>query len=298
MLSSINRRLYGIGEPILPKMSGLALYRSAKALCMQIPRFFLTDVTLDFEPGRSVLIAEPGTVNQIRNVLRMRPGQQIVLLDGQGRLCQCTLVSVDQRSIECTVESVGTAGGDPDVHVTIGMALIKGERFEWALQKLAEIGVASIVPIITTRTVVRLDLGDAKGAQSKLSRWQAILKEAAEQCERGTIPHIVPPKKLTEFIEGSAAGGTESLTFICVERLQVASLKDIFLEYACGRKDLSATKDQTITLVVGPEGGFTDDEIEYAQSRGAKPVSLGPRILRAETAAIYAAAQVIWCLEK
>lgn len=265
---------------------------------MHIPRFFLTQSALDFEPGRTVSIDDTAIVNQVRNVLRMQVGNQIVLLDGHGSLYECTISAMPPKQIECTIEEKKKAPGEPPVDVTIALALIKGERFEWALQKLCEVGVRTIVPIITARTVVKIDTtGDAKGANAKLTRWQAILKEAAEQCERATIPHIVLPKKLNEFINDSTRGGIANSTFICAERLQVASLKDIFLDYACERKDRRATAEGAITLVVGPEGGFTDDEIALAQDAGAMPVSLGPRILRAETAAVYAVAQVIWCLE-
>jgi 16S rRNA (uracil1498-N3)-methyltransferase len=265
---------------------------------MQIPRFFLTQSALDSEPGATVSITDAAIVNQIRNVLRMKVGNQIVLLDGKGSLYECTISAMPPRQIECTIENKAKAPGEPPVDVTIGLALIKGERFEWALQKLCEVGVRTVVPIITARTVVKVDtVRDAKGADAKVTRWQAILREAAEQCERATIPHIALPKKLNEFIDDSTRGGISTSTFICTERLPVASLKDIFFDHARARNDRHATAQGAINLVVGPEGGFTEEEIAYARNAGAMPVSLGPRILRAETAAIYAVAQVIWCLE-
>jgi 16S rRNA (uracil1498-N3)-methyltransferase len=268
------------------------------AVTMQIPRFFLTQNALDFESSDIVAIADMAVVNQVRNVLRMQIGDRIVLLDGEGSLYECTITGMPAKAIECRIEQKSQAPGEPPVDVTIGLALIKGERFEWALQKLCEIGVRKIVPLITARTVVKVDtVRDAKGANAKVTRWQAILKEAAEQCERATIPQITIPQKLNEFMDASTRGGTSPSMFICAERLPVASLKDILLDYARGQKDQHATAQGAITLLVGPEGGFTEDEIAFAQKAGAMPVSLGPRILRAETAAIYAVAQVIWCLE-
>lgn len=266
---------------------------------MQIPRFFLTQDSLDFNEGERVEIAEPAIVNQVKNVLRLRAGKQIVLLNGRGLLYECTIESIEQRSIQCRVDRRAPSLGDPPVKVTIGLALIKGERFEWALQKLAEVGVHSIVPLITERTVVKVDTtaGDAKGANTKMTRWQAIVKEAAEQSERGTIPHIVPPKKLDDFMRSAAAGGRSDSIFICAERVRTVSLKDIFRDHICGKENYLATKGDDITLLVGPEGGFSETEIALAEKLGAKPVSLGPRILRAETAAVYAVAQIIWCLE-
>lgn len=264
---------------------------------MHIPRFFLTELALDFEPGQIISIDEPGLVNQIRNVLRMDVQASLVVLDGKGQLYNCTIAEIQKRHVTCRIESVEIIA-TPPIKVQMALSLIKGDRFEWALQKLTELGVHSVVPIITSRTVVKIDQQDAKGTQAKLSRWQAILKEAAEQSERVTIPHLALPRKLNDFINDATAGGTQSQTFICAERLQVASLKDIFLDYTSEKKDLRATKDTTITLIVGPEGGFSTEEMRNAQERGAVPVSLGPRILRAETAAIISLAQVIWCLEK
>jgi 16S rRNA (uracil1498-N3)-methyltransferase len=265
---------------------------------MQIPRFFLTSAALDFEPGQTVPVDDPAIANQVRNVLRMQPGDHMILLDGRGSLYQCTISAVGPRHLECLIKTKEQATGEYTVDVTIGLAMLRGDRFDWALQKLTEVGVRTIVPLATTRTIPKVDTaGDAKGAQTKLARWQAIVREAAEQCERATIPHIVLPKKIEEFIDDSTAGGMVASTYICAERLQVASLKDIFLDYACGRKDRHATKGGAITLLVGPEGGFTEEEVAYARNAGIMPVSLGQRILRAETAAVYAVAQVIWCLE-
>jgi 16S rRNA (uracil1498-N3)-methyltransferase len=265
---------------------------------MTIPRFFLTQNALDFESGGSIVIDEQALVNQLRNVLRMQIGDPIVLLDGNGSLYECTITAMPPRAIECRLDKKSAAPGEPPVDVTIGLALIKGERFEWALQKLCEVGVRTIVPLITSRTVVKIDTaGDAKGAQAKLTRWQAILKEAAEQSERAKIPQITFPRKFNDFMDDSTRGGMSSSMFICAERLQVTPLKDIFLGYARGQKDQHATAEGAVILLVGPEGGFTDQEISTAENAGAKPVSLGPRILRAETAAVYAVAQVIWCLE-
>lgn len=264
---------------------------------MQIPRFFLTELSLDYESGKQLTIADPAIVAQVRNVLRMRPDDTIILLDGRGNLYQCRLDSISKADLKCTVISRDTAGGDKQFSVRAGVALIKGDRFEWALQKMTELGVDSVVPLITERTVVKPP-ADAKGVNTKLARWQSIVKEAAEQSERATIPHIVAAKKLNDFIDDATAGGAEQLVFICAERSSGAPLRDIFLDHACKRTDLLATKGKTINLIVGPEGGFSPVELEYAQKRGAVPVSLGQRILRAETAAVYAVAQVIWCLEK
>jgi 16S rRNA (uracil1498-N3)-methyltransferase len=278
---------------------------------MHIPRFFLTtdelgatgtgpQTPLDFVQGQAFDITGKVVANQISNVLRLRAGDRLIVLNGSGRLYRCHIDRMDRRAITCTVDQVEQAGGDAPAVVTVALAVIKGDRFEWCLQKLTELGVSSVVPLITARTIVKLDTGttgDAKGNPSKIARWQAILREAAEQCERATIPYLHAPKKLEDFISSCVGGGTSSEAFICAERLSTTPLKDIFLDHARDNLKRSATADKTINLIIGPEGGFTEEEIQYAEDQGVKPVSLGRRILRSETAAIYALAQVIWCLE-
>ncbi len=253
--------------------------------------------------GDSVTIADRKIVNQIRNVLRLKAGDHIIILDGEGGLLDCALRSVEKQNVECTVIGKRLATGDASARVTVALPLVKGDHFDWALQKLTELGVYRIRPMTTARTVIKaVGSDDAKkplGTISpKLARWQAIVREASEQCERATIPNIVEPEKFGELIDTLTAGGTDSTVFICVERQPVPLLKSVLLsgskKYTSDRK--SEHKD--ISIVIGPEGGFTTQEIDFAIDRGCEPVSLGSRILRTETAAIYALAQILWCLEK
>jgi 16S rRNA (uracil1498-N3)-methyltransferase len=286
---------------------------------MHIPRFFLTDEQLQsppqarasagkldaddgaeggfhFSPGDYVTVNEPAVVNQVRNVLRMRPGDRLAILDGHGGIFNCELKEIGNKSFQCRILQKEYAAQDESGAVTIGLPLIKGERFEWALQKLTELGVAGVVPLITDRAVVKAP-GDAKGTANKLARWQAIVKEAAEQCERATIPRVVSPISIDKFIAGGISGAPSDITFICTERLNQPLLRDVLLQMRQDRLN-KGTKYTTILVLVGPEGGLTEREISLAQDQGWKPVSLGPRILRSETAAIYSVAQIIWALEK
>jgi len=285
---------------------------------MQIPRFFVSTAQLkvgatsaEARPfGHSsfkvltdefVTILEPALINQVKNVLRLRPHDRLVLLDGEGGLVECQLLESGKSELRCQI--VGKTWEDlgNEVEVTIGLPLLKGERFDWALQKLTELGVGTIVPLTTARTVVKIDDKDAKGLadlQKKLGRWQAITREAAEQCERVMIPQIVLPMRIEDFLTTFVSGGMEVVAFICAERLPEPSLKDILLDLRKKILVQKGTAGKTISVVVGPEGGLTSDEIRFAQEQGWKPVSLGRRILRSETAAIYAVAQIIWALEK
>jgi 16S rRNA (uracil1498-N3)-methyltransferase len=278
---------------------------------MQIPRFFLTSedvrqtgmggglapTSLDLQPGGEIEIANSAMANQVKNVLRLSAGDKVHLLNGAGALFECSLSQVTSSVVACRVEARRNLPAD-SVDVCLALAVLKGDRFDWALQKATELGVSSIVPLLTARTVVKIDSSDAKGTKSKLTRWQAIVREAAEQSERATIPNIVAPIKLVEWFDQNHIGGTDGIAYLCAERMATEHLRDILLELRSRSSNNDGTAGKTIFLVVGPEGGFIDEEIALAQERGFKPVSLGARILRAETAAIYAVAQVIWCLEK
>jgi 16S rRNA (uracil1498-N3)-methyltransferase len=282
---------------------------------MQIPRFFVVPAQLKVGASSAeakpfghdsfkaltdefVTILEPALINQVKNVLRLRPDDHLILLDGQGSIVECKLLETAKSEVRCQIVGKTCEDLSENIEVTIGLPLLKGERFDFALQKLTEVGVAKIVPITTARTVVKIAGDDAKGISKKLARWQAITREAAEQCERVMIPQIVLPMRIEEFLATFASGGMEVAAFICAERLPEPSLKDILLELRKKILVQKGTAGKTISIVVGPEGGLTSDEIQFAQERGWKAVSLGRRILRSETAAIYAVAQIIWALEK
>jgi 16S rRNA (uracil1498-N3)-methyltransferase len=280
---------------------------------MHIPRLFFTpdDLTgssgaatsgpgkrsLDLHPGSKVEIVNPAMRNQLVNVLRLTPGNKVVLLNGTGLAFESVLDAASKKSVRLTI--VGCeALPECDLRVTVAVSLLKGDRFDWTLQKLTELGVTEIVPLITARTVVKIDSVDAKGLQQKMTRWQAIVRESAEQCERATIPHLVNPQLFDHWITQIAAGGTCDTAFLCAERIKDAHLKDILPALMSRNENFSGTAGKTIRVIVGPEGGFTEEEIATAAKLGIMPVSLGRRILRSETAAIYALAQVVWCLEK
>lgn len=277
---------------------------------MRIPRFFLFPSDLDrigsLDENPTIEIRERTQVEQIRNVLRLRAGAQIDVLDMQANIYRCEIAELSPNMVRTKVVGSTTAEGDPPIDLTVAMALIKGDRFETALQKLTEVGVQTVVPLITERTVVRADdtTGDDKrGATSskKLRRWQAIARESAEQSERASIPQILPPVKLQTFLSDFTTGGKLDIAFICAERLQTQLLRDRLHNLAVADKN-SKTSDQMqkrmqIGLLIGPEGGWTEQEVVSAKERDWQPVSLGRRILRAETAAIISAAQIICTFE-
>ena len=220
------------------------------------------------EDGRARLGQQ--VARQISRVLRMSAGEQVVLLDNSGREYVTRLERITHTMVEGEVTSVLRGSGKPRLDVTLYQALLKGDRFEWVLQKGTELGVSTFVPMSTERTVLR-----SKEYPKKLSggRWESIIREAAEQSRCSILPeihHAVDFKEACQAIEG------KGLSLMPWERERSRSLRSILL----------GENVDKVNIFIGPEGGLGDQEVEYALSCGILTVSLGQRILRAETAAI------------
>ncbi len=240
-------------------------------------RFFIPP---DWIHGDRITFFEP-VAHQLRSVLRMQPGDVIVALDNQGWAYPVELTYIAKTQAEGTVTHRAPAASEPGLRLTLFQCVLKKDNFEWVLQKGTEIGVTAFVPVISQRTVV----GEVKTA--KHDRWQRIITEAAEQSRRGRCPALHPPLPLTEAITQAAA---HDLALIPWEGESTHGLRAA-LETPRRRGVQSAA------LIIGPEGGFAPDEVALAINHNVHPVSLGPRILRAETAAIAAAALVIYELD-
>jgi 16S rRNA (uracil1498-N3)-methyltransferase len=197
--------------------------------------------------------------HQVTRVLRLRDDDHLVLLDGAGQAATVRL-----RHGECLVESRGPAGGEPRHRLTVWQALLRGDHLEPVIRHGTEVGIAEFRLVITERCVVR-DI-----TPRKLERLRAVAREAAEQSERGIVPPVHDPVPLAEALSPSSV--------LLHERHDGQRLSD--LEPPAG-------------LVIGPEGGFTPDEVAAARQAGATLAGLGPRILRSETVAVAAASVVL-----
>jgi 16S rRNA (uracil1498-N3)-methyltransferase len=237
-------------------------------------RFFVS--TSDFEGDRVRLSREQA--HQVRQVLRLGPGDAIVVLDDRGAEYDVTLTMVTPKEAAGRVTSTRDAAGEPTVQLTLLQSLLIREKFEWVLQKATEVGVAQFVPVLTARSLVRTK----QIKENKLDRWRRIVVEAAEQSRRGRIPRIEPAILLGDVF--SRYVGFDRVLIAAPS--QTTTLHDALL--GIGHKDPS------IALMVGPEGGFTDEEVTMAHEKGAIPVGLGPRILRTETAAVVASALILY----
>jgi 16S rRNA (uracil1498-N3)-methyltransferase len=202
----------------------------------------------------------PGIERQVRAVLRLRDGDRLVLLAGDGTEAVCRLEAGD-----CVVEERRTAPGEPGHRLTVVQALLKGDALEQVVQHATEVGVAAFQLVVTERCIVR-DL-----PERRLERLRTIAREAAEQSERGIVPEVIAPIPLADVL---AAGSV------------------LLFERHDGDR-LGRLASSPSTVVIGPEGGFTPAEVQAAVAAGASLAGLGPRILRSESVAIAAAAVIL-----
>lgn len=242
-------------------------------------RFFLPPGS--FGEG-CVTIEQPEVVHRIATVLRLREGDRVICLDNSGWEFDVVLQEVGTRRVTGQIEKKRLSTSEPPVKVALYQAVLKGDRFEWALQKGTEVGVSEFVPLLTERCIVQ----DASQlSRRKLQRWQKIVQAAAEQCGRGRIPSLQPLMLLPAACERIRI--ERSLGLIPWEE-ETLPLRQVLEEAAASDRPFN------VSLLIGPEGGFSRAEVDLARDYGIRSVSLGPRILRAETAGVVAAALVLY----
>lgn len=235
-----------------------------------MPRFFITG-----KPGDMVgLSGEDG--RHIARSLRMRPGEQITLCDGEGTDYLCEIRSIDREEIVMAqVLESRPSVGEPSIQVTVYQGLPKSDKMEWIAQKSVESGVHRLVPMMTERCISR---PDPKAMQKKEERWQKIAEEAAKQCGRGIIPQVAP---LMDFQSAMAEASRLGPVIFCYEG-GGESLRN-----------LVSNDMKQVSIFIGPEGGFAEEELAYAKSYAAKIGTLGTRIFRTETASTAALAAIM-----
>jgi len=239
-------------------------------------RFFVPPAAL---ANDSVTIVDRALAHQMSHVLRLQPGDRVLLLDGLGSACEVELSSVARDEVCGLVRARTAAPGEAPLQVTIFLALIRAERFEWALQKSVELGAVRLVPVTFARSLP----GDRADAH-KLERWRRIIREAAEQSCRGLLPQLDPP---LSFAEACVQAAQAELPLLLWEG-EAPPLRELL------RHRPAPT---SLSLISGPIAGIRHDELILAQEHGIMPVSLGPRLLRAETAPIVATAAIMYEFE-
>jgi len=223
-------------------------------------------------------------VHHITKVLRSKAGDQIICCDGLGKDALVKIDRIESDMIIGTVVSLIKDTRESDINVIIAQALPKADKMDLIIQKGTEIGVRSFIPFTSERTIVQLN---EKKEQKRIERWMKIAKEAAEQAHRSVIPDILPVINWKQLLNKIANDNIKTL--IAYEQEDTKSLYEALEQNS---------EAKTILLVIGPEGGFTEKEIETATEMGAISISLGKRILRTETAGLVGAANIIYHLER
>lgn len=241
-------------------------------------RFFIRPEQVD---GDTVVL-EGSAAHQICRVLRLSPGDRVSLLDGCGNEHQALIVAASHERVETRIQATEPARGEPGARLTLAVCLPKGDRMDQIAQKGTELGISEYVILDSARTVSRP--GVAAMAR-KLERWGRIAAEAAEQCGRGRIPAFRGAVGIDEL---ASTLGSYALTLVAWEEERDRPLKDVLRAHA---------RVESVMIVIGPEGGLTTAEVRRLRDAGANCVSLGPRLLRSETAAIAACAVVMYELE-
>jgi 16S rRNA (uracil1498-N3)-methyltransferase len=206
------------------------------------------------------------------------------VLDGLGWEYVVELVDLQAEQGLGRILERRRAVGEPRVFVTLYAALLKGQHLEWVLQKGTELGVSAFVPIVTLHTVVR----DVGRGHKKQARWERIIREAAEQCRQGRVPHLSAPLSFDSACQ-AAASDHEAAFLPWVQEAELG-LSEALQRLSAGRGLVR------LALLIGPEGGFHEDEVRLARETGIHVVSLGARTLRAETAALAAVTLVLGAL--
>lgn len=223
-------------------------------------------------------------VNHIKNVLRMRVGEEMTVCDGTGMEYTCKIEEFLPEEVKLYAETAKKATTELPVRIKLYQGLPKKDKMELIIQKAVELGAVEIIPVMTKYCIVKLE--DEKKEAKKLERWQAIAESAAKQSGRGIIPRVT---KVMHFKEAVKTAATEGMSLIPYEKAEgMNSLKAAVQ---------NAPEQQVVSVFIGPEGGFDEAEVEFARECGLLPVSLGKRILRTETAGFTTLAILMYEIE-
>lgn len=226
-----------------------------------------------------IIITGPD-VRHISKVLRMGPGDIITVIADDGKAYETKIENISTDKVKCVIIDQCQAGGEPPVRVNLVQGLSKGLKMDLVVQKCTELGVTSIIPVNTRYSVLKLS---PDKVSSRRERWQRIAVEAAKQCRRSIVPRVVTPTSWQEAVDDIPDGAVSLLLY---EGETEQGMRDVLK----GR-----TAPSEVFILIGPEGGIHPEELEYAtRKKDVIPVTLGPRILRTETAAMAALSLVIY----
>ena len=224
-------------------------------------------------------------VNHIKNVLRMKTGEEINVKTGMdGKEYRCGILEFTEDEVICELYFIKEEDVELPVKVYLFQGLPKSDKMEWIIQKAVELGVYEIIPVASKRAVVKLD---EKKAKSKVARWQGISEAAAKQSKRAVIPQITLPMSFREALAYCRDMDVKLIPYELAKNMEQT------------RKVIEGIgKNQSVAVFIGPEGGFAEEEIKEAKEAGMLPITLGKRILRTETAGMCVLAFLLYQLEE
>ena len=230
---------------------------------MRIPRFYINQ---SLEAGLNLALPDDIHRHAIQ-VLRLKAGEMLILFNGAGGEYLAKLTSAERRRSKVMIVSFDAINRESPLDITLALAMIKQDKMDFAIQKAVEMGVQKIQPLYTNRSVIKLK---ANRLEKKLTHWEGIIKAACEQSGRTSIPSLLAPNSLPLWLQQPCSA------------LKIAMLPGQYPSIS----ELDASENQRISLIVGPEGGFSDHEVDLLLASDVKGIQFGPRILRAETAVI------------
>ncbi len=243
-----------------------------------MPRFFVSKDNI----SEGKITITDADAHHIARSLRMAEGDAITISDGEGTDYSCTLTKIRDDVCECEIVESATAKTESPIYITLFMAYPKGDKLEVIIQKAVELGASKIVPFESSRCIKR---PKAEKAEKQTVRLARIAREAAKQCGRSRIPTVEEPVSFSEML---SLAKKSDLSLFCYENEDKRSLRDELSE---------REKPSSIAVIVGSEGGFSDEEARLITNEGVVPISLGTRILRCETAPSYVLASISYQYE-
>ena len=246
-------------------------------------QFFVDPEQIDVA-AKSVIIR--GTdVNHIKNVLRMRPGEEVAVSNGiDGREYRCGILALEEDCVRLELRFIKEDGVELPAKIYLFQGLPKADKMELIIQKAVELGAFQVIPVAMKRCVVKLD---EKKADSKIKRWQGIAEAAAKQSKRGVIPTVAPVMSYAQAVKMAENCQIKLLPYECADGMEKTK-----------RLIENITPGQDIAVFIGPEGGFDLDELELAKEAGCEIITLGKRILRTETAGMMLLSVLMYHLEQ
>ena len=234
---------------------------------MRIPRIYTAQA---MPVGAEILLPEQAGEHAVR-VLRLERGHPLILINGDGCEYDAELASLAKRAVTAVIMKVREVDREASLSITLAQSIARGEKMDWILQKATELGVSNIVPLVTERTEVKLD---EERAERRMAHWDSVIESACEQCGRTTLPALAPPQRIDRW-----------LTALDFNGVRLAMIPDGETTV----RELRST-NSGVVVVVGPEGGLSEQDVSMLRQADFFGLKLGPRILRTETAGIAAIA--------